>query len=104
MSEKNNQDIPSKQGGPGNDEESIMEFPCEFCYKVFGKNNPEFIESVKKIFAKYHPEVAQGSWQQKESKDKNYLSISITVQAESKQKLDQVYQAMTDDENILMSM
>ena len=81
-----------------------MKFPCEFTYKAFGKNNAEFITSVEKIFAESHPEIKKDSWQKKDSKDGNYLSISITVTAESKQKLDEVYQQMTDDKYILMAL
>lgn len=94
----------NKDAMTGSENDSIMKFPCEFTYKAFGKNNEQFINSVKKIFDQEHPETTPDSWQKKTSKDGNYLSISITVNAESKQKLDAVYMLMTKDDHILMAL
>lgn len=83
-------------------EESIIQFPCDFTLKIMGKAGNEFEEIALAIVKKYFPTLDAACIQKKFSKDNNYLSLSITVYAESKTQLDAVYQALSSTKEILM--
>lgn len=83
-------------------EESIIQFPCDFTLKIMGKANNAFEEIALAIVKKYFPTLDASRIQKKFSKDNNYLSLSITVYAESKTQLDAAYQALSSTKEILM--
>lgn len=87
-----------------NNEESLIEFPCKFVIKVMGKNNDNFEKSVLNIITKHFPDFDKKNMAKKFSKDSNYLSLSITVFAQSKAQLDSAYQDLSSCENVLMSL
>ncbi len=83
-------------------EESIIKFPCDFTLKVMGKSAGEFEKITLDIVKKYFPTLDIARIQKKFSKDNTYLSLSITVYAESKTQLDAAYQELSRTKEILM--
>lgn len=86
----------------GHLEESIIEFPCNFTLKVMGKAQGDFEKIVLNVVQKHFPTTNLKSIQKKTSKDNNYLSLSITIYAESKMQLDALYQELSRNKEILM--
>lgn len=83
---------------------SILSFPCDFTIKVMGKNNPLFKNIVTFILKNHYPKITDGAFSKRSSKDDNYLSISITVYATSKEQLDALYQELSNEPLILMAL
>ena len=50
------------------------------------------------------PELAEGDLSTKESSGGKYLSVTVSIRAESKAQLDAIYQALTDSGAVLMSL
>jgi putative lipoic acid-binding regulatory protein len=86
----------------GHAEESIIQFPCDFTIKVMGKTNSDFEKIVIATVQEHFPETSAAGIQKKLSKDNNYLSLSITVYAESKPQLDSLYKALSSNPLVLM--
>lgn len=82
--------------------ESVIQFPCDFTLKIVGKSEGDFEKIVLMIIKKHFPETPSSCIQKKFSKDKNYLSLSVTVFATSKMQLDSLYQALSSTKEILM--
>lgn len=82
-------------------DDTLMEFPNDFTFKVIGEATPEFEGEVLRIFRQYFPKLGEGAIQIKSSNNEKYLSYSIHVTAESKEQLDTVYQALSDNPLIL---
>lgn len=82
--------------------ESVIQFPCDFTLKIMGKSEGHFEKIVLAIIKEHFPETSPSRIQKKFSKDKNYLSLSITVFATSKMQLDALYQALSSTKEILM--
>lgn len=81
-----------------------LTFPCEFPIKVMGPNTQEFEMKIIALVRKYVPDLGEGSVFTRLSKDKNYQSITITVHATSQKQLDDIYQEISSDKDVLMAL
>ena len=83
-------------------DESPLQFPADVPVKVFGRNDAEFraaaVEIIEKHFGKAYTvtEVA--------SKQAAYVSLTITVRAESRAQVDAVYLDCVASELVLMAL
>jgi putative lipoic acid-binding regulatory protein len=81
------------------DEGTLLTFPCDLPIKVFGRNEAQFRAAALAIVRAHYEEFALS---EQESRGGNYLSLTITVRAESKAQVDSVYRALTASESIIM--
>ena len=104
--QKKTSDQPSQehQHKPQQEPDSIMQFPCEFTFKVFGKPGDAFENAVKQAIDLHFKDLPADSWQERPSKDHNYVAISITVTAKSKAQLDDVYRQLSADPHVVMAL
>jgi putative lipoic acid-binding regulatory protein len=82
--------------------ETLIEFPCAFPIKALGRDEPGFREVVTELVAAhavFDPE--EGVKEQSSSKG-NFVSVTITLQAENQEQLDTIYQSLHDHELVLM--
>lgn len=82
------------------DQRTLFEFPCDFPLKVMGRHSEEFRELVLAIVERHVGPLAEDRVEQRASKDGNYLSITVTVVAQSKEQLDGLYRELTSCEQI----
>ncbi len=87
-----------------NEEETLFEFPCQFSVKAMGLAAPDFDALVLSIVRQQVPNIGEGAVRTRPSKGGKYLSVTVTFEADSKTQLDAIYQALTDNERILMSL
>jgi uncharacterized protein len=78
------------------DKDTLIEFPCDFPIKIFGKNDASFIKAIVDIARKYYPDLKDDSIKQQESKKAQYISLTITVFAKDKKTLDSLYVALSE--------
>ncbi|MES2204491.1 MAG: DUF493 domain-containing protein [Pseudomonadota bacterium] len=84
---------------------SLLEFPCAFTVKTFGKATPEYEIAVLEIIKKHINEpLKEDAVKQRYSKDKNYLALSITINAQSKAQMDAIYQDLTKEPLVTMAL
>jgi putative lipoic acid-binding regulatory protein len=82
--------------------DSPMQFPCEFPLKVMGRRNDEFRSLVLGILQKHLGSVASARIEERPSKDGNYLSLTYTFEAQSREQLDALYRELTSCEKVLI--
>ncbi len=93
----------SKNTNPS--QETLMEFPCEFPLKIMGNNKPEFIEMMCDLVTKHiSHEISQAAIDQRQSSSGKYLSLTLTITAESKQQLDNIYQELYEHVDVKMTL
>ncbi len=85
-------------------DETLLEFPCDFPIKIFGKASDEFEITVFTIVHKHFPTLAENSIVSRHSKDNTYLALTILVTAESKEQLDNAYRELSAHELVLMAL
>ena len=79
--------------GPG--QASLIEYPCRFPIKVMGAKVDGFVHEVTRIAVQFDPGFDAATVELRPSSAGNYLGITITVTATSRQQLDDLYRALT---------
>lgn len=82
--------------------DSLLSFPCDFPLKVIGRNNDDFRSLALGIVQKHVGPIAPGQIEERSSKDSNYLSLTCTFRATSREQLDALYAELTACERVLI--
>jgi putative lipoic acid-binding regulatory protein len=82
--------------------QSALQFPCDFPLKVMGRASPCFDAVVMEIVLRHVGAVREGAVSLRASSNGNYLSVTVTVQAESQDQLDNLYRELSGHERVLM--
>jgi len=84
--------------------ETNLKFPCVFPIKVMGNTGIDFEGKVIAIIRKHVPDLGEGAIKSRFSKDGNYQSLTITINAQSKEQLDAIYQDLKKEKEVLVSL
>ncbi len=84
--------------------DTFFEFPCQFPVKAMGKTNIELDLLVLEIISRHVETISKDAVATRPSKDGNYLSVTVTIEASSKQQLDAIYQDLHDHPHVLMTL
>ncbi len=85
-------------------DETVMEFPCEFPIKMMGKDTPEFIATARSLVEKHAGPVDDASVRTAQSSNGNFVSVTVTISASSRKQLDDIYQDLTAHDDVLMAL
>lgn len=77
------------------EQDTLLEFPCEFPLKIMGPTRPDFAEVICGVVAEYAPGFDASRMEMRGSSGGNYISLTCTVTATSKQQLDDLYRALS---------
>ena len=86
------------------DEDTIMKFPCEFPIKVMGIASDDFDIIVTNIIKKYISNLSESAVKSRYSQEGNYVSVTVTIEAESRQQLDDIYFDLTEHKKVIMAL
>jgi uncharacterized protein len=75
--------------------DSLIEYPSAFPIKVMGAKVDGFVNTVTSIAREFDPAFDASTVELRDSKAGNYLGITITVTATSRQQLDDLYRALS---------
>jgi len=78
-----------------------LSFPCQFTFKIIGLANEAFEGEVVVILNKHFPQMGEGAITLKDSKNKKYLSYSVTIEAQSQEQLDAAYTELSKNPKVL---
>lgn len=84
--------------------DTLLEFPCQFSVKTFGKSNDAYETAVLSIVNKHVSQLPENCLSTRPSKDGNYTALTVTFTAESKAQLDAIYQDLTDSEYVVLAL
>lgn len=76
-------------------DQSPITYPCDFPIKVMGPQVPGFIETIAALVKQYDSGFEAGSIEKRPSSKGNYLGLTLTVHAVSRDQLDTIYRALT---------
>jgi len=76
-------------------EQSLIEYPSKFPIKVMGAHVDGFVEAIAHVARQFDPAFDATTIEQRPSKGGNYLGLTITVTATSREQLDELYRTLT---------
>lgn len=85
-------------------DESLLEFPCDFPIKVMGYNSADFETLMVEIIQQHAPDLDMTLLTARESRNGRYLSLTIPIRATSRAQLDAIYQALSDHDGVVMAL
>lgn len=77
------------------DRPSLIEYPSRFPIKVMGAHVEGFVEAVVAIAQRFDPVFDAASVETRESRAGNYLGVTITITATSREQLDELYRTLS---------
>ena len=83
---------------------TVLEFPCRFPVKAMGRSSSRFEQIVSDIVLTHARLYPGEALQSRVSRDGNFVSVTAVIEAESKQQLDALYQALTDADDVIMAL
>ncbi len=86
------------------DGESLLEFPCEFPIKMMGRVAPEFEGTARSIVEDFTGPLSDDAIQTANSRNGNFVSVTVTITAKSQEQLDNIYRAATAHDDVLMAL
>ncbi|MDZ7803894.1 DUF493 domain-containing protein [Thiohalophilus sp.] len=86
------------------EEETFLEFPCEFPIKVMGRSDVDLQSMVMELVSKHAPDLSEQDITRRDSRQGNYVSLTVTVTATSKAQLDRIYLELNAHDAVLMTL
>ena len=75
--------------------DSLIEYPCAFPIKVMGLKVDGFVHAMTEVAERFDPSFDASTIELRPSKGGNYLGVTLTVHATSREQLDDLYRALT---------
>jgi len=75
--------------------DTLLKFPCAFPIKVMGLTQDNFAQSIVVVVQKHVPDFNAATLEMRASRGGKYLSLTCTVNAESREQLDNLYRDLT---------
>ncbi|MEO8297623.1 MAG: DUF493 family protein [Burkholderiales bacterium] len=76
-------------------EQSLITYPSLFPIKVMGPHADGFLEAIVAVVQQFDPGFDATSVEQRPSKAGNYLGLTVTVTATSREQLDELYRTLS---------
>jgi len=75
-------------------DQSLIEYPSQFPIKVMGRQHPELAQTLTDIVLIHDPDFDAATVEMRPSKGGNYIGLTFTVTATSREQLDALYKAL----------
>jgi putative lipoic acid-binding regulatory protein len=75
--------------------ESLIEYPSDFPIKVMGPTHADFVATITEVVLGFDPSFHAGKLETRPSAKGNYIGLTVTVRAVSREQLDALYSALS---------
>ena len=80
---------------PAPPDKSLIEYPSRFPIKVMGPKVDGFVHAVTQIAKQFDPTFDASTIELRDSSAGNYLGVTITITATSREQLDELYRTLS---------
>jgi len=80
----------------------VLAFPTAFPIKIMGRREGGFAKDVIEIVLRHAPDFMPGTIETRPSREGKYISLTVTVNATSREQLDALYQDLCDYPAVVM--
>ena len=81
-----------------------LKFPAEFPIKVMGRHDSDLKALTREIIERHTGPLAEERMKVRTSGDGNFLALTYTITAQSREQLDAIYRDLTACKAVLMSL
>ena len=97
---------PKNLGSP---DETLLQFPTPFPIKAMGRmkavdSDAGFAQVVLEVVLKHAPDFDAASLEMRPSKNGNFISVTATINAQSKAQIDTIYLELTGNPLVLIAL
>lgn len=78
-----------------NPADSLIEYPSDFHIKIMGAMHESFAKTMIELVSIHDPDFHAEKVEMRPSAKGNYLSLTVTVRATSREQLDNLYRALS---------
>ncbi len=86
------------------DTKDLLQFPCSYPLKVMGRNTNRFLAVISSIIERHVAEGEGVMYSSRSSSGGNYVSITATFSAQSREQLEAIYKDLNRHELVLMAL
>jgi putative lipoic acid-binding regulatory protein len=79
---------------PPDGQATTLEFPCAFPIKIMGRTQDGFAQAIVEIVRRHAPDFDPAALEMRASSAGNWLSVTATVNAVSREQLDGLYREL----------
>jgi putative lipoic acid-binding regulatory protein len=84
------------------EQDGLLAFPTAFPIKIMGRREGDFAQAVLDIVLRHAPDFQAASMEMRPSRQGKYLSLTVTVNATSREQLDALYRELCDHPSVVM--
>ena len=88
----------------GLDEKKLLEFPCSFPIKMMGRADDGFSDVAVQLVEQHVGKIAPNAIQKSASRNGTFVSVTVTIDAQSREQLDNIYNDLSDHEDVLVAL
>jgi putative lipoic acid-binding regulatory protein len=81
---------------------TLLDFPTPFPLKIMGRQENGFAQRVMEIVVKHAPDFQPATMELRPSREGKYLSLTVTIEARSREQLDALYRELCDHPSVVM--
>lgn len=87
-----------------NESDELFNFPCEFPIKIMGRCDCELETLVVEVVNRHVPDLSENAVKIRPSGKGNFISVTVTITATSREQIDNIYLELNAREEVLMSL
>ena len=81
-----------------------MKFPCSFPIKLMGRETAVFRQTARNLVEKHTGPLDDDAIESALSRNGRFVTVTITVVAESREQLDNIYRDATAHDDVIMAL
>lgn len=83
-------------------EKPQLTYPCKYPIKIVGYASEGFDAWVVSVVRQHAPDLSEGAVQLRESRENRYVSVTVTINAQSPQQIETIFNALKGDKRVIM--
>lgn len=83
---------------------SLLEFPCDFPIKAFGRGGEDFDLRVVEIVRRHAPDLGENAVSSRPSKAGRFNAVTVTIRARDQAQLDAIYRDLSACPDVIMAL
>lgn len=86
------------------DSDPLFDFPCRFPIKALGRTDSSLEHEIVQLVRRHVPDLDPGTVRTTPSANGNYVSVTVTITAHSRDQLDAIYLDLNAHDAVLMTL